>query len=115
MTYTITNFDAATAQITMQVANLAPIVVDLPIDEQGNLPTGTDLDLYLSGFIPTWHLDRLNRIAAGINNASDIQALVQPGDGPPLQAPTVVSEDTSFRDAVVAVLEEIGLYTAPVV
>lgn len=78
MNYKIIAFDEAAAQITIRVENLQPTVIDLPIDEQGNLPTGPLLDQYLSGFIPTWHFERQQKLAAGVANAGAIAALVEP-------------------------------------
>lgn len=78
MNYKIIAFDEAAAQITIRVENLQPTVIDLPIDDQGNLPTGPLLDQYLSGFIPTWYFDRQQKLAAGVANASEIAALVEP-------------------------------------
>jgi hypothetical protein len=76
--YKIINFDEAAAQITLRVADLAPVIVDLPIDAEGNLPTGEALTQYLSGFIPTWHFERQERLASGVTNTSAIAALVEP-------------------------------------
>jgi hypothetical protein len=78
MNYKIIAFDQATAQITIRVENLQPTVIDLPIDEEGNLPTGPLLDQYLRGFIPTWYFDRQQKLAAGVANADAIAALVEP-------------------------------------
>lgn len=76
-TYKIINFDEATAQVTLRVGEFPPFVVDLPIDDEGNLPTGEALTQYLSGFIPTWHFERKQRLENGISNASAIASLVQ--------------------------------------
>jgi hypothetical protein len=76
--YKIIAFDESAAQITIRVADLAPMVVDLPIDDEGNLPTGDALTQHLSGFIPTWHLERQARLANGVSNASVIASLVEP-------------------------------------
>ena len=76
--YKIIAFNESTGQITLKVADLAPMVVDLPIDENGNLPTVELLTQYLVGFIPTWHFDRQEKLANGIANAGVIRALVEP-------------------------------------
>jgi hypothetical protein len=78
MNYKITAFDETNAQITLKVENFPPVAVDLPIDQNGNLPTGDELYNYLRGFIPTWHLERQEKIAQGIANAEEIAALVEP-------------------------------------
>lgn len=84
-TYKIIAFDEAAAQVTIRVADLTPMAVDLPIDDEGNLPTGEALTQYLSGFIPTWHFERQQRLANGVSNASAIAALVEPE---PVMPPT---------------------------
>lgn len=76
--YKITNFDQDNGQITLYVEGIAPIAIDLPIDDEGNVPTGEALTEYLGGFIPTWHFDRKKRLAQGIRNGSEIAALVEP-------------------------------------
>jgi hypothetical protein len=76
--YTIINFDQSLGRITMRVVGHTPIVVDLPIDAEGNVPSGPTLDSFLRGFIPTWADERKAKLAAGISNAADIQALVVP-------------------------------------
>lgn len=93
-TYKIIAFNEATAQITIRVGELAPTTVDLPIDEQGNLPTGELLTQYLAGFIPTWYFERQEKLAAGIANADAIAALVQPE---PAYQPTTEELATAVR------------------
>jgi hypothetical protein len=78
-TYQIIGFDKATGSIKISFdEKMAPIAIDVPLNEQGVYITGAELDAYIQGFIPTWHLDRINQIAAGIANEVDIESLVQP-------------------------------------
>lgn len=78
MDYKIIYFDRDNGSITIKFAeNMAPVNVDLPLNEEGLYLTGEALNEYVKGFIPTWHLERLSRIQAGIPNADDIEALVQ--------------------------------------
>jgi hypothetical protein len=68
---------------------MAPINIDLPIDENGLYITGTALEDYIRGFIPVWHFERLEQIKVGIANATEIQALVQ-------EEQTVQSQNTAL-------------------
>jgi hypothetical protein len=77
-TYVITKFNEDAGQIIVRFdANMSPVAIDLPI-ENGVYPTGAALDQYIKGFIPTWHIERLNTLKAGIPNAAEIAALVVP-------------------------------------
>lgn len=96
--YKIIDFDEATAQITIRVANFAPILVDLPIDDEGNLPTGDALAQYLSGFIPTWHFERQERLANGISNSSAIAQLVEPESITSLTSEQIANSVRTERD-----------------
>lgn len=78
MKYQIVAFNELTAQITLQVDGFPLFLVDLPIDENQNVPTGTELDSYLKGFIPTWHKERQDKLSKGISNTEDITKLVIP-------------------------------------
>ena len=93
--YKIINFNEAAGQITLRVDDLAPILVDLPIDDDGNLPTGELLAQYLSGFIPTWHFDRQEKLTKGIANANAILALVEPE---PIVQPTTEQIANGMRE-----------------
>jgi hypothetical protein len=78
MNYKIISFDSSNGSIVIKFSeNMSPVSVDLPLNENGLYITGEELDEYLKGFIPTWHIERLARIQAGVANASDIEALVE--------------------------------------
>jgi hypothetical protein len=78
MNYKIISFDPTNGAIVVRYRDdMAPINIDLQLDENGLFPTGSALDEYIRAFIPVWHLERLDRLAAGVPNASEIQALVQ--------------------------------------
>lgn len=78
-TYKIIGFDKTTGVISIQFdEKMAPLSIDIPLNEQGLYITGDELDQYIKGFIPTWHLERVSKIAAGIPNAPEIEALVTP-------------------------------------
>lgn len=95
-------FDEATAQITIRVAGLSPIVIDLPIDDEGNLPTGETLTQYVSGFVPTWHFERQQKLANGVSNASAVAALVEPEPVVPPTTEQLADAARSQRDALLA-------------
>lgn len=111
--YKIIDFDEAAAQVTIRVSDLAPIVVDLPIDDAGNLPTGEALALYLTGFVPTWHFERQQKLANGVSNASAIAALVEPE---PIEQPTseqLAAQARSRRDTLLSASDWTQTLDAP--
>ena len=74
----IIKFDAETAQVVIQWGDYAPHTIDLPIGEDGSLPTGDDFDRWVNGFAPVYAEERKAQIAKGITNADQIAALVTP-------------------------------------
>jgi hypothetical protein len=75
--YKVLSFDKDTGSLVVQFAeNMEPLSIDVPINEAGLFVTGQELDQYIQGFIPTWHLERLEKLKNGISNAADIEALV---------------------------------------
>jgi hypothetical protein len=86
-TYKIIGFDKTTGVISIQFdEKMAPLAIDVPLTDQGLYITGEELNQYIEGFIPTWHLDRFNKIASGIPNEAAIESLVEP------PAPVEISE-----------------------
>jgi hypothetical protein len=85
ITYKIIAFDKSNAQLVIRVGDLAPMAIDLPVDDQGQMPSGQELENYLQGFIPTWHFERKAKISNGLKNADEIAALVEPE---PVATPT---------------------------
>lgn len=81
VSYKIVRFDETNGQLTLKYRDMYT-VVDLPIDINGNVPSGDALRDYLRGFVPTWHYDRLELFANGINNADEIRNLVESDDVP---------------------------------
>lgn len=78
MNYKIISFDSSNGSIVIKFSeNMSPVSVDLPLNENGLYITGEELDEYVKGFIPTWHIERLARIQEGVANAADIEALVE--------------------------------------
>jgi hypothetical protein len=78
MDYRITRFIEDTAQVEVVYNNLPPFMIDLPVDENGNVPFGDALDNYIKGTLPIWHFDRLAKLANGVTNAALIRSIVQP-------------------------------------
>lgn len=93
--YKIINFDKTIGSIVVEFApDMAPVAIDLPIGEDGNYITGSALDEYVQGFIPTWFIERKAKIAAGIPNEAEIEALVQ------APAPVVVEADLTTEHEI---------------
>lgn len=82
MDYKITKFNAVTAQIEVDFLLLPgfSLSIDLPVDEQGMVPTGIDLDNYIKGFLPYGTVDRMSKLSNGVANADAIQALIPTSD-----------------------------------
>jgi hypothetical protein len=78
MNYTIIGFNKEAGQIVVRFdPNMSPLAIEIPI-EDGKYMAGEALNTYIKGFIPTWHLDRLAAIKAGVSNEAEIEALVVP-------------------------------------
>lgn len=82
-TYKIRAFNEATAQIVVEFEDLGPMAIDLVVDENGNVPEGQDLDSAIRQFLPVWHIERRQKLTAGISNADSVRALVEPFPPPP--------------------------------
>lgn len=91
MNYKIVNFDETNGSVVINYnPNMPNINVDIPLDENGLFIVGEELDNYIKGFIPTWHLERIEKIAQGIPNADQIKALVEE---PPIEEVPTISEE----------------------
>jgi hypothetical protein len=78
MDYKIVNFYPKEGKIEVFFSNkLANHLIDLPINDDGLFITGQELDTYIKGFIPTWHLERMEKLKVGIINANEIATLVE--------------------------------------
>jgi len=77
MDYKIISFNKNTGSILVEYSiDHPPIVVDVPLDESELFIIGNELDSYIQGFIPTWHLNRIDRLQKGIANSDVINDLV---------------------------------------
>jgi hypothetical protein len=88
MNYQITSFNRATGSIEVLFKDgdeqLAIYNVDLQINDNGLFIAGEELDAYLKAMFPQHIIDRRQKLAAGIANANEIEALVVPLPPPPL-------------------------------
>ena len=77
--YKIRSFDESTAQILISVENYHSLIcVDLPLDENNNVPTGEDLHCYINGFVPYSWIEKSNKLKNPITNAQLIKDLLEP-------------------------------------
>jgi hypothetical protein len=98
MDYKIINFIAAEGKVEVEYdANQAPLFIDVPLNENGLFITGQELDTFIQGFIPVWHLERLEKLKNGVNNSNDILSLVQQSDKPVIEqsSTNVVTNSTN--------------------
>lgn len=77
MQYIIRSFNEANGQITVEYEGKWTYAIDLPV-EDGLFPTGEKLEQLIQSFAPTWLIEREQVLAAGLANASEVHALVQP-------------------------------------
>lgn len=78
MNYKIISFDQNTGSIVVRYRDdMPPVNVDVPLNDDGLFITGQELTEYINSFIPVWHLERMDRLSAGVANADQIQSLVQ--------------------------------------
>lgn len=76
--YKIIGFNPESGQLKVEYGpELNIMVIDVPIVD-GLFMAGEELISYIQSMIPTWHLERLEKLAAGIPNADSIAQLVQP-------------------------------------
>ena len=88
--YKITDFNEASGQLTVEFAvGMAPLTIDVPIND-GLYLSGDALHEYILGFIPTWHIERMAQINAGVANKEELKALVESA---PVELPTVLTEE----------------------
>jgi hypothetical protein len=84
--YKIREFNESTGQVVISVEGYPGLMaIDLPIDENNNVPTDQDLHAYVNGFVPHGWLERKEKLKNPINNAEKIRALVEPLPTPEAQ------------------------------
>lgn len=103
MNYIIKQFNESSGQLAVQFDGLASsFSIDVPLTQDGLYITGEELDTYIKGFAPTDYINRGKQIAAGVSNASDIAALVQPTG-----TKTPTAEELAAQEAAIAAAEAI--------
>lgn len=112
------------AAICVQPDGFSPMWIDLPIDENGAVPTGAELDLYISGFLPIGEVERQQKVANGITGLDKIKVvpILNPSEFEPLRRDDEVAIVTSgYKKVPMALIAEIlqtevpGASFAPVV
>ena len=78
MNYTIRAFDKAQGCLIVDYEGIGLKTVPVPLTYMGLYITGDLLRKHIETFIPAEVLERQQRLAAGITNVSEIQALVTP-------------------------------------
>ena len=77
--YKIREFHESTGQVVISVEGYHSLItVDLPIDENNNVPVGQDLHLYINGLVPYGWIERKEKLKNPIANAQLIKDLVEP-------------------------------------
>lgn len=98
--YKIRSFNKNTAQIEISVEDYhSLILIDLPLDENNNVPTGEYLENYINGFIPYGWFERTTKLKNPINNAQTIEDMVEPL--PPIELQGL-DELLDFTDAEIS-------------
>lgn len=93
MEYKIIGFSKDTGSLVIKFdPNMAPISVDVPLDEQGSYIVGEALDTYIKGFLPVWHLERIAKIKNGVPNEGQLESLIEE-DTFPAPASTISEEE----------------------
>lgn len=97
-----------------------PMAVELPIDGAGHYPPKQELIQYIAGFVPrnTINSPRQQALAKGIPNVDVVRNLVDPDlmvmdyVATPKELEDIIDEQQrdDFRNGVLEVLEEIGLF-----
>jgi hypothetical protein len=76
--YKIVKLDEINGQIIVRPEGYDLVAIDLPVDSDGLVPEGDELNNYIQGFLPYYHLDRKNQLINGIKNIDAINKLVEP-------------------------------------
>lgn len=76
--YKIISFNESAGSIVVEFdPTMANLAIDVPLNNEGLFITGEELDAYIKGFIPTWHIERMQKLSAGVPNANEIASLVE--------------------------------------
>jgi hypothetical protein len=101
--YKVIDFKQNSGQLIIEFAEgMAPLAIDIPIRD-GLFITGEELNTYIQGFIPTWHIERVAQLNAGVANASELQSLVV--ETAAVEIPNMTEELEQLRANAEAVAE----------
>lgn len=76
MKYKITKFEEDKANITVIFDDKHEHILELPIDSNGLIPEGKELNAFINNHAPTY-IEERNKKIAGMKNASSIKPLIQ--------------------------------------
>lgn len=76
--YKIIKLDKDNAQITVEYNNKVAVAIDLPIDDNNNIPEGQDLVEYINYMAPRQALSRISELQKLSNNIDNLEALLVP-------------------------------------
>lgn len=84
MDYKIVHVDPINAQIVVEFLLIDGyrVAIDLPIDDNGEVPTGNNLDNYVKGFLPYYLVERKVKLSSGITNIDQLMQYVEPSSAP---------------------------------
>jgi hypothetical protein len=103
--YKVLEFNKNSGQLVIEFAvGMAPLTVDVPIKD-GLFITGAELEEYIQGFIPTWHLERQTQLNAGVPNANVLEQLVPETETVTL--PTILTPEEEQAVANVVMWEQV--------
>lgn len=104
--YKVLEFNKNSGQLVIEFAvGMAPLAIDVPIKE-GLFITGPELEEYIQGFIPTWHLERQSQLNAGVPNADVLEQLVS--EKAEAILPTVLTTEQEQAAQTAAMWEQIA-------
>jgi hypothetical protein len=98
--YKIVNFIESTGQIEIECEGMqGKFAIDLPIDN-GKYPEGDQLDNYIRGFIPTWLIERSQKIKSGVNNVETFRTFNTKNDSenPPAKTIYTIADRKFYRN-----------------
>ena len=69
--YTILGFNPQDLSVLVQWENVSPMIISLPVNSEGYILTGEELDQYMEMFKPNEEILRQQNIATGVKNISE--------------------------------------------
>jgi hypothetical protein len=80
MLYKIRKFCEFSASILIEIEGYHSLIaIDLPLDENNNVPVGEELNKYINGFIPYFYIERAKKLKnKPVKNADIIKKMIEP-------------------------------------